>query len=216
VLAVPALGQVEGEVAAAVPGGAGGHGDQVAADGRGPGPGEVQGRQGAGGAQQVVRHGRDRQPRGVRGEHPGWHMSKGSAGDVGEDLLHHGVVPVLLLGLDQLERGIGEHRVVAPDGKQLVLPGSCLLVQVADPADHQPRGDCLALLRRERRVLRLGDLRVGDPGAQLVVPDRARVPDRRPALFRDGGDRGADAGVQGTVTENRAPPRRTAPITAAL
>ena len=29
-------------------------------------------------------------------------MSKGAAGDVGEDLLHHGVVAVLPLGLDQL------------------------------------------------------------------------------------------------------------------
>jgi hypothetical protein len=37
VLAVPAFGQVQGEVAAAVPGGAGGDGDQVAADGRGAG-----------------------------------------------------------------------------------------------------------------------------------------------------------------------------------
>ena len=34
-------------------------------------------------------------------------MSKGSAADVGEDLLHDGVVPVLPLGLDQLAR-IGE------------------------------------------------------------------------------------------------------------
>ena len=37
VLAVPSLGQVQGDVAAAVAGGAGGDGDQVAADGRGPG-----------------------------------------------------------------------------------------------------------------------------------------------------------------------------------
>ena len=43
VLAVPAFGQVQGEVAAAVPGGAGGDGDQVAADGRGPGLREGQG-----------------------------------------------------------------------------------------------------------------------------------------------------------------------------
>ena len=39
-LPVPAFGQVQGDVPAAVPGGAGGHGDQVAADGRGPGFGE--------------------------------------------------------------------------------------------------------------------------------------------------------------------------------
>ena len=74
VLAVPAFGQVQGEVAAAVPGGAGGDGDQVAADGRGPGLGEGQGRQGAGGAEEVVRHGRDRQPGRVRGEDPGCYL----------------------------------------------------------------------------------------------------------------------------------------------
>jgi hypothetical protein len=60
----------------------------------------------------------------------------GAAGDVGEDLLHDGVAAVLPLGLDRLERGVCEDRVVTPDLEQLVLPGSCLLVQVADPADH--------------------------------------------------------------------------------
>jgi len=39
---------------------------------------------------------------------------------------------VLAFGLDQLERRIGEDRVVAPDGKQLALPGCCPLIQVAD------------------------------------------------------------------------------------
>jgi hypothetical protein len=47
-LAVPALGQVHGEVAAAVPGGAAGDRDQGAADGRGPGLREDQAGQGAG------------------------------------------------------------------------------------------------------------------------------------------------------------------------
>jgi hypothetical protein len=111
-------------------------------------------------------------------------MSQGSAGDVGEDLLHDGVVTVLPLGLDQFERGIGEHRVVAPGGEQLVLPLRGLLVQVADPADDQPRGDGLALLRRERRVPDLGDLGVGDPGAQLIVPDGVRVFDGGPGWSR--------------------------------
>ena len=62
-------------------------------------------------------------------------MSQGAAGDVGEDLLHDGMVAVLFLGLDQLERRVGEHRVVAPEGEQLVLPGTGLVVQVPDPAD---------------------------------------------------------------------------------
>jgi transposase len=60
VFAVPAFGQMQGEVAAAVPGGAGGDGDQVTADGGGPGLREGQGRQGAGRTDQVVRHGGDR------------------------------------------------------------------------------------------------------------------------------------------------------------
>jgi hypothetical protein len=48
---------------------------------------------------------------------------QGSAGDVGEHLLHDGVVTMLPLGLDQLERGVGEDGVVAPGREQLVLPG---------------------------------------------------------------------------------------------
>jgi hypothetical protein len=70
VLAVPAFGQVQGNVAAAVPGGAGRDGDQVPADGRGPGLRERQAGQGGGGAQQVMGDGRDGQPGRVRGEHP--------------------------------------------------------------------------------------------------------------------------------------------------
>jgi hypothetical protein len=42
--------------------------------------------------------------------------------------------------------GESEDRVVAPGGEQLVLPGGCFLVQVADPADDQPGDDGLALL----------------------------------------------------------------------
>jgi len=66
VLAVPALGQVQGELAAAVAGGAGGDGDQVAADGGRAGPGVAAAGQDAGGAQEVVGDGGDGQPGGVR------------------------------------------------------------------------------------------------------------------------------------------------------
>jgi len=72
-----------------------------------------------------------------------------AAGDVGDDLLGDGVVAVLALGLDQLEGRVGEYGVVAPEEEQLVLPAA----QVADPSDDEPRGDGLALLRRERHVL---------------------------------------------------------------
>ena len=63
---------------------------------------------------------------------------------VGDDLLDDGVVAVLAFGLDQFERRVGEHGVVAPDGEQLVLPFGCLLVAGADAADDQPGGDLLA------------------------------------------------------------------------
>jgi len=86
-------------------------------------------------------------------------------------LLDDRVAAVLLLGLDnQLEGRVGEDGVVAPGGEQLVLPAGCFLVQAADPADDEPGGDRLPLLVPERRVLRLGDLGVRYPGAQLVGP----------------------------------------------
>jgi hypothetical protein len=81
---------------------------------------------------------------------------------VGEELLNDGVVAVLAFGLDQLERGISEDRVVAPGREQLVLPDGGLLVQVTDAAHDQPRGDLLSLLRGKRRVFGLGDLGVAD------------------------------------------------------
>jgi hypothetical protein len=43
---------------------------------------------------------------------PEGHVSERAAGDVGEDLLHDRVVAVLPLGLDELERRVGEHRVL--------------------------------------------------------------------------------------------------------
>jgi hypothetical protein len=68
VLAVPVLGQVQGDASASVAGGAGGDGDRVPAGGRGPGFRVGQAGQGSGGADQAVRQGRDREVRGVRGE----------------------------------------------------------------------------------------------------------------------------------------------------
>src|SRR5512135_2130423 len=105
-------GQVEDQVPAAVAGGPGGHGDEVAADGggaalrvAGPGPGP-------GGAQQVMGHGREDQPGPVRVEGAGWQVSEGACVQVGDDLLDDRVVAVLALGLDQLERGIGKYRMM--------------------------------------------------------------------------------------------------------
>jgi hypothetical protein len=67
---VPAFGQVQRDVAAAVPGGAGGDGDQVAADGGAAGLAAGQAGQGSGGTQQVVADRGECQPGGVGREGP--------------------------------------------------------------------------------------------------------------------------------------------------
>jgi len=105
------------------------------------------------------------------------------------------MVAVVFLGLEGLERGVGEHGVVAPDGKHLVLALGGFAVEVFDPADDQPGGDGLVFLRGERGVFHFGDLGVGDPAAQLVIPDRPGVFDRCPGCSGDGRDRGLDLGV---------------------
>jgi hypothetical protein len=48
-------------------------------------------------------------------------MSQGAVGPVREDLLDHGVVPVVALGLGHHERAVSEQGVVAPEGEQFVL-----------------------------------------------------------------------------------------------
>ena len=101
-LAVPAVGQVQRDVPAAVPGGAGGDVDQVAADGGAAGLGVGEAGQGAGGAQQVVRDRGERQPGRVGREAAGGQVRERAVGPVGEDLLGPGVAAVLLLSLDDL------------------------------------------------------------------------------------------------------------------
>ena len=67
-------------------------------------------------------------------------MGERAVTPVGEDLLGLGVAAVVLFGLDGLERGVGEHGVVAPGGEQLTLPRDSFLAEVADTADDQPGG----------------------------------------------------------------------------
>src|SRR6516164_7674457 len=68
VFAVPAFGQVQRDVAAAVPGGAGGDVDEVAADGGAAGLAVAEAGQGSGGAQQVVADCGEGKPCGVSRE----------------------------------------------------------------------------------------------------------------------------------------------------
>src|SRR6266566_3304884 len=81
-----------------------------------------------------------------------WQVSKRPVAAIGEYLLDDGMIAVLRLGLDHLERRVRKHGMVPPDREQLVLPAGSLGVEVFDPADDQPGGDCPALPRRERRV----------------------------------------------------------------
>ena len=85
------VGQVQGELAAAAAGGAGGDVDQVAADGGAAGFGVSEAGQGTGGAQQVAGDGGAGQPGGVGGERPGRQVGQGPLVPVGEDLLDGGV-----------------------------------------------------------------------------------------------------------------------------
>jgi hypothetical protein len=80
----------------------------VAADGGGAGPGVAAAGEGAGGAHDVVRDGGDGQPGGVGAELAGRQVRQRAVVQVGEELLDDGVAAVLLLGLDQLVRAVGE------------------------------------------------------------------------------------------------------------
>jgi hypothetical protein len=112
VRAVPAFGQVHSELAAAVPGGAGGDVDQVAAQGGAPGFTAGQAGQASGGAQQVAADRGERQPGRAGGERARWQVGERPVGPVRKDLLGLGVTAVLLLSLERLERGVGEDGVL--------------------------------------------------------------------------------------------------------
>jgi hypothetical protein len=140
----------------------------------------------------------------------GWRPASGLE-QVHPFLLDDGVVTVPGLGLDQLERGIGEGGVVAPAGEQLVLAVARLAVQV--PADDQPRRYRLAFPGGERGVRDLGGLCAGDPPPLVLIPDRpgvltgvqasSLIPAIAPRILLS----------IGAVTEENAPPRRIAAIT---
>ncbi len=103
---------------------------------------------------------------------------------VRDDLLDDRVLAVGLLSLNERQRAVSEHRVVAVGREQLLLLGGHRLVglglgvgvQPLDPAHEQPAGDLLA---GERGAGDFGDLGVGDQSLFVVVPDRIGVLDRR-------------------------------------
>ena len=138
------------------------------------------------------------------------------AGDVGEDLLHDGVVAVLPLGLHQFGRRVGEDRVVTPDGEQLVLP----------------RGSFLFRSRTRRTINRaVAAWPFFDANAVYWV-SATSASDIQQSSWSSQTACGYRIGVQfsspiaamaarmllftGTVTKNRAPWPRTAPMTPAL
>ncbi len=197
VLPGPSPRQVQGEAAGGA-GDPGGDMDQVGAQGGGGGLGMEDRGQGARGPQQVVGHGPQDQPRGVRVELPRGQVGQGAGLAVGNDLLDDCVVAVLPLGLEGLERAVGEERVVAPDRKQLALfADGGRSGQVTDPAHDEPGGDVLGLLPAGKgSVVRyLGDLGVRDQLASVGIDDRSGIADRRPRALGYGGDCALDRGV---------------------
>ena len=126
---MPALGQVQGEVAAAVPGSARSHADQVAPDRGAAGLAVGEAGLGAGGAQQVAAD-RGQRELGRVGREAARQVGQRAVGPVGEDLLGLGMAAVLLLGLQHGERRVGEDRVVPPGGDQLALAGGGVAVEV--------------------------------------------------------------------------------------
>ena len=89
---MPAFGQVDGDVAAAVAGGAGGDVDQVAAQGGTADFGVAEAGQRPGGAQQAVADRREGKSGRVGGKRARGQVRQGPAGPVREHLLHHGMV----------------------------------------------------------------------------------------------------------------------------
>jgi hypothetical protein len=123
-------------------------------------------------------------------------MGQGALDQVGEELFDDGVAAVVGLGLGELERAVGEHRVVPVGGEQLALAlGGGFGGEPADPAHDQPPVAAVGAAGGERGVGHLSDLGVGDPLAGLVVVDRVRVLDRHPGALVDGGEGAADLGV---------------------
>ena len=81
---------------------------------------------------------------------------------VGDDLFDDGVPAVMALGLEQLERRVGEHGVVAPDREQLglhaaLLFGSRTRRTISRAVTAWPFFEANAVKRD------LGDLGVADP-----------------------------------------------------
>jgi hypothetical protein len=120
-------GQVQGDVAAAVAGEAGGDLDQVSAQRRSAGFGVEQRGETAGRSGQVVCDRGAGQSGGVGGEVPGRQVGERPVGDVGEDLLDDCVVAVLGFSLQKCEWVVGEHGVISLRAEQLVLAVTAVL-----------------------------------------------------------------------------------------
>lgn len=99
--------------------------------------------------------------------------------------------------------------MVAPGGEQ--LPGPVRPSFVADATDDEPGGDVQGLLLGgEGGVARLGDLGVGGPAAELVVPDGLLVLDACHAFSGMAAMAARMPALAGAVTANWAPLPRAA------
>jgi len=191
---MPALGQVQGEVAAAVPGSARSHADQVAPDRGAAGLAVGEAGQGAGGAQQVAADRGQRELGRVGREAAGRWASGPSVQSA--KTCSAWAWPRCCSSACSMVNG---ESVKTAWYRQAVTsspwPVAASRLRSLDPADDEPGGDGLPLLGGERGVGHFGDLGVGDPAAQLVIPDGPGIADRDPGVLGKAGDRRADLGV---------------------
>ena len=133
----------------------------------------------------VERDGGECEPGGVGLELPGGCVGERAVLQLGDNLLDDGVVAVGLVRGDGGQSAVGDERVMAPGGEQLVLPGAARgrLLKAGDTAHDEPAVHCWAFLRvgAERGEGRFRRPAPRRPQLALgLVPDCARVLDRGP------------------------------------
>jgi hypothetical protein len=112
--------------------------------------------------------------------------AEGSFFEVGEDLLDHGMAPVVGFCPGDGRAAVGRYGVVAVGGERLALALGPGRVRAFHAPCDQARGDLQGFgFGGERGVADLGDLGLGDPALLVLVPGSVPVLDRFPCVFGD-------------------------------